>query len=309
MSINQSCNMTQTTENFLGYDDSGIFVVGCPRSGTTLLRMILDSHPLLCSGEETGFLEEMENIVTHRWHQLKHFGLQREEVLTNIRKFFLTFHHNYCLMMEKNIWIDKSPDYVKNLGFINELFPKCKVIHIIRDGRDVAASYREKWGRRGFFKALCDWVECVRKGRSASIWLGKDRYFELRYEDLVNNPRMVLNDLIKFLGFNWDESLMNHTSQMHVTSNRFGFERPLQSISKSKTGTWRKRLCWHERLVVKIGFYRLLVQLGYIKNSGTSSVFWLTSEKLIFRIANTINLAFDFFDKMSRHKQRVSESI
>ena len=100
------------------FDDTGVFIVGCARSGTTLLRMILDSHPEICAGEETGLLNEMQIVLDHRWAHLKHFGLSREEIQKEMRDLFLTFHHRQCQTASKRKWIDKTPSYVKNLRFI-----------------------------------------------------------------------------------------------------------------------------------------------------------------------------------------------
>lgn len=265
------------------YDDDGVFIVGCERSGTTLLRVILDSHPHLCSGEETGFLVNMEKIVTESWSQLEQFGLEKEEILDNIRKFFLCFHHKYCETTGKKRWIDKTSQYVEHLEFVNELFPKCKVIHIIRDGRDVAASAREKWGKMSFFAILHRWPKQVRMGRFAGEWLGNDRYFEITYENLVNDPRKALTALTTFLGTKWDDALLNHSGKRHsITIQQPNIDkRALHPINKSKVGSWKRRLCWHERLFVGLGFRNLLFELGYINDVPFSRASWKMMEKII----------------------------
>lgn len=283
--------------------DLGIFIIGCPRSGTTLLRVILNSHHQLCAGEETGFLQEMENIVSHRWHQLEHFGLKKEEVLIIIRNFFLKFHHSYCNQVRKEIWVDKTPSYTRCLKFINELFPNCKIIHIIRDGRDVSASYREKWGKRGFFRSLREWVIYTRDGRAASEWLDTTRYHEVHYEELVNNTEMTLIKLIEFLNINWDESMLDHSLKNHVTSNKFAWERPIQAINNSKIGTWKDRLCWYEKILVTMGFCYQLNQLKYINTSGFILGISRLLEKVIIRSTLILIAASEFLDKIGRKKR------
>jgi len=248
-------------------DNRGIFVVGCPRSGTTLLRMILDSHNLICSGEETGFLEYMENIVFQRWKHLDTYGIPREDVLSKIRDFYLTFHHANCDRTGKPIWAEKSPFYVKHLGFINELFPKCKVIHIIRDGRDVAASYKEMWGQWSFFMSLHDWIECTRTGQQAAASLGESRYFEVKYEDLVADPEPILKMMTAFLGIPWDDALLDHASRPHKTIIAKTSDRPLKPIKRTSVGSWRTRLSFFEKGFAFLCFNYQLRKLGYIYSS------------------------------------------
>lgn len=260
-------------------DDRGIFVVGCQRSGTTLLRVILNAHPQLCAGEETAFLDEMEKIVGMRWGHLETYDLPRSEVLARIRDFFLVFHHKYCESSSKRTWVDKSPFYIKQLPFVNELFPECKVIHIIRDGRDVAASYKEKWGSKGFFIALKDWVECLRRGREAAGWLGAGRYLEIRYEDLVVEPREALERVMRFLALPWDDALLAHHLSDHPTTKYFGYERPLQPIQAAKVGGWRKRLNFYEKWLVALCFRKLMHELGYLGQCRSSSRLWGVAEE------------------------------
>ena len=278
--------LTHRKEKISPYDDRGVFIVGCHRSGTTLLRMILDSHPELCSGEETGFLKEMEDILIHRWPHLSQFGMGREEVLENVKTFFLSFHHHYCAMTGKTRWVDKTPNYVMHLDFINEMFPNCKVIHVIRDGRDVVASCKEMWGKKGFYQGVRDWLGAIEKARKASRWLGEERYYELRYEDLVVEPRRELKAITDFLGEEWNEALLEHTSHAHPTTKFKSYQRPLMPIDNTRVGLWQQRLNWYERLLATIGFKHTLRDLGYIKEKSAQPAVGLFFEKLVLRIAN-----------------------
>jgi len=226
--------------------------------------MMLDSHPLLCSPDESGILLEMQGFLDTRWNHLQTFGLTRTQVLKKIKDFFLAFHHNYCLVTGKPVWIDKTPQYVKTLPFIKELFPSCRIIHLIRDGRDVAASFREKWGLRGLLRCLHEWPECIRRGRSSGSKMDVTQYLEIRYESLVQNPRSVLSEVLTFLGVEWDDAVLCHHSKPHATTGYFGWERPLKPVSRGRVGLWRERLRWHERLLVILGFRSLLGELGYL---------------------------------------------
>ncbi len=245
------------------FDDRGIFIVGCQRSGTTLLRVILDSHPLLCSADESGFLIDMERLFNNRWNHVKTFGLTKAEVLEEIKKFFLVFHHSYCSKVGKERWVDKSPQYVKILPFVAKIFPSCKIIHIIRDGRDVAASFRDKWGSKGFFTSLYEWPRCVRKGRLDGVRLSEKQYFEIRYEYLVRNPKEAISRVLDFLEVEWNDAVLTHYSRAHVTTNYNGWDRPLKPIFQKSVGSYKNRLHWYEKTLASLAFRSLLQQLDY----------------------------------------------
>jgi len=88
-----------------------IFIVGCPRSGTTLLRLILDSHPSISAGPESRFLWGIRAIEERNWPTLAGFGLDRAEWHDNVRSLFEAFHLRYAEHQGKIRWADKSPDY------------------------------------------------------------------------------------------------------------------------------------------------------------------------------------------------------
>jgi hypothetical protein len=246
--------------------DNGIFIIGCQRSGTTLLRMILDAHPQICSGEETGFLQDLEHMTGNRWHHLATYGFTRKAVLQEIKDFYLKFQHELCSKTGKTIWIDKTPYYYDQISFIRELFPEAKFIFIYRDGRDVAASCREKWGKIGFYKCIREWKRSFKIIENLEGENTNDIY-KLKYEDLVTNPRLHLQELLSFLNIAWDDALLNHSDYSHLTSDTYGFERPLQAINTNSLQTWKKRLNIREKFIVKFALRSYLEQKNYIKKS------------------------------------------
>ena len=123
--------------------DSPIFIIGCGRSGTTLLRMMLDSHPRISAGEETKFLTDLQPIVGEHWSLLSAYGFSREWWLDRIRAFYGDFQAEYLAKRGKQRWAEKTPGYTFHLDFIAELFPDAQYVHVIRDGRDVALSWEK----------------------------------------------------------------------------------------------------------------------------------------------------------------------
>src|SRR5262245_43403593 len=145
-----------------------LFVVGCPRSGTTLLQRMLDSHPQLAVANDTHFIpkvvqefpdeidppltEELVNRVReyHRFPRLELPEGAVERAATTARvfsEFVGGLYSEFAQARAKPFGGEKTPDYVRHLPRLRALFPRAKIIHIIRDGRDVALSTLE-WANR-----------------------------------------------------------------------------------------------------------------------------------------------------------------
>lgn len=203
------------------------FVVGAPRSGTTLLRMMLDAHPDLCVPAETGFLSEVlgremdadglfravTGFVT--WPDAHLDPGTFRAALAGLRPFTAAdgvraFYRLCAARFGKPRGGDKTPGYTGYLGAIRELLPEARFVHIIRDGRDVAASVRACWFRPGDApEALArDWCGRVRMARVAGR--GSPDYLEMRYEDLVRDPRPELERVCRFLDLRFDPAVLAH---------------------------------------------------------------------------------------------------
>src|SRR5439155_14058081 len=98
----------------------------------TLLRLILDSHPDISCGDETHVLGPMERMLD-RWPALERYGFGRDYWYQKMANFFESFQREYAERRGKRRWADKTPEYSLSLDFINELFPTCQVVHIIRN--------------------------------------------------------------------------------------------------------------------------------------------------------------------------------
>jgi hypothetical protein len=206
-----------------------VFVVGSPRSGTTLLYDML-----LSAGGFALYLGESNifNLLAPRFGDLsvrknreKMFevwlgsglfrvsGLQRGQVESKILNdcrnagdFLRTVMDEIARQQGARRWAGNAPEEILHLKQIKQTIPDALVIHMIRDGRDVSLSLSQKRYIRPFpWKdretpegAALYWEWMVRKGKAAGTWLGKD-YIEIRFEDLVGNPRSVLRTLSAFL--------------------------------------------------------------------------------------------------------------
>jgi len=192
-----------------------IFVVGCPRSGTTLLRLILDSHPSISAGPESRFLWGIRAIEERNWATLAGFGLERAEWHAQVRSLFEAFHLRYAQHQGKVRWADKSPDYALMLDYLDVLYPAAQVVHIVRDPRDVIDAWRRFYGRRSMYRAARAWVRYVGAAHRFAQQRGETKVWELRYEDLVGRPEPTLRALFGWLGEPWDPGVLDFADRPH----------------------------------------------------------------------------------------------
>ena len=262
------------------------FVVGAARSGTTLLRVILDSHRRLVVPRESRF------IVGGGWGRLRrrHRPRTLEELLAHpdLRKWWLidddavrrkfSRHSDptyrdlvsapfeaYAEVMEKPRWGDKTPDYVHHLRELLELFPGARVIHVIRDGRDVAASLAERpFGPPSPVVGAFRWRRYVRAGLRAGRWLGPERYLEVRLEDLIREPERVARGICAFLGEEYDPGMLDYPSRF--PAEHFGPNDPHKNLALPPTPglrDWRAGVSEREARAVEAVCHDLLERLGY----------------------------------------------
>ncbi len=198
-----------------------IFIVGCQRSGTTMLRLILDSHPDIACGPETRFLRDWEKITGSDWHRIERFGFPREYWLAKVREFFGSFQSEYAAGRGKTRWADKSPLYALVLDYVWEVFPDAQVIHIIRDVRDVTSSHRVAFGYRSALGAPRKWGRYITAARRSAAKVPADRYHEVRFERLVADREQTMRGIVDFLGARWEPAMLDYEKAGHDVNPRY----------------------------------------------------------------------------------------
>ena len=137
----------------------------------------------------------------------------------------------------KQRWCEKSPQYAQHLTGLAQLFPRARFVHVIRDGRDCAASFNRRW-RRTPELSLYRWKKVVREGRRQGAQLTGNRYMEVRYEDLTTNPDANLRQICTFLGVQFEAAVLQsaqpylNTLDLHSTDATPGSLRP-------NSGAWK----------------------------------------------------------------------
>src|SRR2546423_7384695 len=210
-------------------------IVGSPRSGTTLLRFMLDSHTQVAIPPETGFLSfkpkpwwQGDKLREKFFRAIINYPKPEpawpdfeipEEVfraaLNEINPFTLsegyrTFYRLYAARFGKSRWGDKTPLYCYELETIRRVLPEARFIHLIRDGRDAALSLRKMWFSPGqkIETQAAYWRRCVLAARRAG--LGRRDYLEVRYEDLILQTQETLARICAHLDLGYEEAMLSY---------------------------------------------------------------------------------------------------
>jgi hypothetical protein len=275
-----------------------VFLVGCLRSGTTLLQRIVEAHPEIALIPETQWVP--------RWYE-RRVGLTADGMVTpelgrrlgahprfarlqldpdrvealildgrpkHYSRFVTELFDLHGEVRGKPLVGEKSPGYVRHLSTLHELWPDAKIVHLIRDGRDVALSVLD-WSKAertaGRFSTWNEdpvtttglwWEWNVRLGREDGTRLGPERYYELRYESLVADPGAECAKLCDFLAVPFDDAML----RFHEGRTRW---KPGQSSKAAwlpvtpGLRTWREQMRPKDIARFEAAARALLDELGY----------------------------------------------
>jgi len=258
-----------------------IFIIGCPRSGTTLVRVILDSHPHICCGPEMHVIKTLQTcqqqIFSH-WKQLKPYGVSKDEFNQTMASMYTVFLDQYVADKKKIRWAEKTPENIFHVPFIDTLFPNCQFINVIRDGRDVVTSFKKRWGRSAIFSGIKQWNKSAELTFSFRKRFSSGRYIEVKYEDLVQSPERETKKMMDFLGEPWTEELLHHQQHHHdfwfnqiektvsTQKNEKQPDRhsPSRPIFSSSVNRWKQDLNAIEKAIVHAKIKRNLSRLEYL---------------------------------------------
>ncbi|MCC6712143.1 MAG: sulfotransferase [Candidatus Dadabacteria bacterium] len=264
--------------------DSPIFIVGCPRSGTKLIRDLLRSHSNITFPPESHFIPRLYKLYGNPRsendavkiasaildiHWVKGFGLSlTPSSFSGCRSYgeiVSGIFREWARMEGKPRWGDKTPQYVTDIPALVEIFPDCKIIHIYRDGRDVALSLMNTWfGSGNVYSAARAWKHMMEKGRRDGRGAGPERYLELRYESLIEGPREAMEEVCEFRGEPFNETVLTPSFiESEVKPDRPGGYGTKTRILKGNHGKWRDRMPDADRAVFESVAGDILRELGY----------------------------------------------
>jgi hypothetical protein len=266
------------------------FVVGMQRSGTTMLRLMLNAHRNLAIPFESGFIPLMYRDI-HKYGDLSirqnaaaclsdisqrdlpmrgKLIEDPERVLSyeirNYADLVWAIFDQYAERMGKRRWGDKTPTYLVDLDVLWTLFPHCRVIHLVRDGRDVAVSLlATEWASNNLLRIAQEWRWNTTLGHKMGAFL-REQYLEIRYEDLVCNPENILRQICDFLLEPYDENMLSyHTSaESQMPRDSLKWHRASVRLPESnKIGMWKQRLSPSDRILFEQVAGDALQMFGY----------------------------------------------
>ncbi len=266
---------------------SPIFIVGCPRSGTSLLRDLLHAHSRLAFPTESHFLPAFfqaygdprsarearglaRRILNLRWVRSWNLPLRPEDFSEDrsfavvAQRLYQTFAHRHG----KARWGDKTPQYITTLPVLRKIFPQCKIIHLYRDGRDVALSWlRVGLDPRNIFVAAHTWKKFVEQGRRDGAEMPAQMYLELRYESLLARPQQTMREICDFIGESFEPEmfavhrLRRNQRQTRIGTRDFGIAHT--ALVTTNSGKWKTQLSPRQVAIVESVAGDLLHSLGY----------------------------------------------
>ncbi|MCB0283070.1 MAG: sulfotransferase [Calditrichae bacterium] len=227
-----------------------VFIIGNPRSGTTLLRLMLTSHPEIMIPPECGFAmwfydkykkhdfsndseiklsAFLDDLVTAK--KIEHWRIDRNKLFRFLGECkpqtyaevvaYVYIFYGKSISKEFSIWGDKNNFYLKYVDQIKELFPGAYFIHIVRDGRDIACSYRKIMKQKidsdyapkfpdNIKDIADDWTNNLKAIYDSFKRINFDNVLELRYEDLVLNPEETLKKVCELIGMQYHPGMLNY---------------------------------------------------------------------------------------------------
>jgi hypothetical protein len=283
--------MARSASAYADHPDRPVFVGGCPRSGTTLLRTMLNSHPELAIPHETRFvidawkqrgrwgdLADADNrrrlarwIVGRRKTRSRRLAKRKPLVRAMVAapptlgSVLSVGFELYAERAGKPRWGDKRPSYVLDLDAVFAMWPDAQFVNVVRDPRAVVASIcKIGWFEDDLAAGIELWERSQRCAERARRRLAEDQFLELRYETLVAEPRATLERLVAFLGLDPDglDAMLAYHERADIRSERM---HPLvvRPVTSRPLHAWQERLAVEEVALIERALGGRLARYGY----------------------------------------------
>lgn len=237
-----------------------VIIYGSVRSGTTMFRLMLSGHPDLVEIGEKRYILWHSDIGQDGTLHFNHRDLFVDRVF--VKRDFTQRPELDGLDLVDDIIAQAKQDksgapvitFHAEMAKILHIFPNCKLLHIVRDPRDVATSaMRLGWAGNAFFAADF-WLAAERDLDAARALMKPDQLLSLKYEDLASSPEQKLREVCGFLGLDFDQGLLGY-------SDRTTYDKPNQAAIES----WRTKLSEAEVALVELRCGALLEERGYTR--------------------------------------------
>jgi len=204
-----------------------IFVIGSERSGSTLLRLMLSSHPqihILNDGPHQAFIEKcIEKEKSKRYYTRDSFTrfdfLKEKETIDLINADIPVIEKIHQLLRQKQM---KNKDYIglqihEYYEVLKKAFPKAKYIHLVRDPRPVCLSRIAMGWHGNYYCAAKAWLNSIKEVKNLQAELPKENFFEIKYENLLQNPKKILNLVYLFIGISYTDQMFDYAEYSTYT--------------------------------------------------------------------------------------------
>lgn len=273
-----------------------LLLLGVSRSGTTLLRVILDRSPGIAIPDESffvpllarrhgatvdagRFLDDVSRIPT-----IRDWRLAVSDIAPRIRSGMPTgeaisaIYEAYADAAGKPRFGDKTPMHMRHLSLLAELFPDAQYVHLIRDGRDAALSFLQM--PEGTFtrtwahpttpaQFACLWRREVEDARALGRRLGASRYAEVRYESLVADPEETVREICRFASLPFEPAMLDYTGAVDVSAKPH--QQRLLRPPTTGVRSWREDMSPEDVASFEAVAGTLLSDLGYDVQSDSAA--------------------------------------
>lgn len=276
-----------------------IFIVGVPRSGTTLLAAMIGAHSRISCGTETDYFHFLAQADANEicnqakwpegavnflcamtqakdkspvpmnygltrdilWNRLNNAPRNPASILRAITEFPMEQQGKYR-------WAEKTPRHIFHLKKIRELFPNARIIRIIRDPRDTALSIIKapwQWAPRNYAAALYMWKFCDDAGRA--FFESDSLSLSIRYEELICQPTASLMRICDFIGENYEPSMLEtHESYKQINSIAEPWKVKVgQALDQTRVSVWQRELSHEDKMLSLAIVGDRLLDYGYEK--------------------------------------------
>jgi len=264
-----------------------LFIFGMPRSGTKLLRDLLNNHDLISiPTHETHFIPLLLNKFGLINYLDKQSIFEIEKLIKNSNFYFYQQSDNYpelpkhfysrfigqpiqVLLKEllkhyskkkgdNIIWGDKTPEHINHVVLLNQYFQGAKLLHIVRDPRDYALSMNKAWGKN-IYLASHKWNKSIMELRKEIYFNNIENIFEIKYEDLIENPSETITKVLAFLNLSYQSNILD----LQLPSENLGDTKGSMIIEKGNAKKYFSKLLESDIKKIEEITYLGLVKYNY----------------------------------------------
>jgi hypothetical protein len=274
------------------------FLIGAQRSGTTLVRLILNAHSQVAIPEEgtffmpllkkkylgrefsgpslkslTGYLEHNPQFKLWGGRYDDYFQELSERKKITLGQLISDIYTVYSHGEGKQLWGDKTPSFFRKIDILAALFPEGKFVHIVRDGRDVFNSWRKMDPSKDNAPLVAlDWSYKLRTIERSLEKMSPENHTTIRYEDLLENPENQVKSLCSFLAIEYQESMLDfyQTSSRYIGQHHSALI--FQPLNKENRYKWKQKLTRREIDAFTRVAHRCLRKYGYEIPQRTMSI-------------------------------------